>query len=274
MIFVFFKLEDKKSAYEARFGKNLGLTPHLHSHIEIILIEEGTSLGVADTKEAYMSDGDLFISFPNQIHYYQDVTKQVNHKIIIVSPDMCPEFNNILKTMVPESPVLKNAASNERIVSAFDNIIDCKRSGDEYSETEVRGSMLILMSEICRNMPLIKNVSYDSDMAKAIINYCYENYASEISLQSIADELHISRYYISHLFGQRLHIGFNDYINSLRVRSAAELLKSGDKTITEVAYAVGYNSVRTFDRCFLKVRGMTPKEYKAQALQKKKPIAK
>ncbi len=269
MIFVFFKLEDKKSAYEAQNGKALGPTPHLHSHIEIILIESGLSVGVADMKEAEMSEGDLFISFPNQIHYYQDVVKPVYHKIIIVSPDMCPEFGNVLKTMVPESPVLKNAASNERIVSAMNNIIDCKKSGDEYSETEVRGSMLILMSELCRNMKLIKNVSYDSDMVKDIINYCYENYANDISLQTIADELHISRYYISHLFGRRLHIGFNDYINSLRVRSAAELLKGGNKTVTEIAYMVGYNSVRTFDRCFLKIRGMTPKEYRSKAHSKK-----
>ncbi len=268
---MFFQIEHKKSAYEAHSGKTLSPTPHLHSHIEIVLLVSGASVGIADNRRAYMSEGDLFISFPNQIHAYLDETKIVEHKIIIVSPDMCPEFGNILKNMIPESPVLKNAADNERIVSAINNIIDCKITGDEYSETEVRGSMLILMSELCRYLPLVKNVSYDSDLVKDIINYCYENYTSEISLQSIADELHISRYYISHLFGQRLHIGFTDYINSLRVRKAAEMLKSGDKTVTEVAYAVGYNSVRTFDRCFMKVRGMTPKEYKAKALQKKKP---
>ncbi len=269
--FVFFQLEDKKSAYEARnISKTLSVTPHLHSHIEIVLLTSGVSVGVADTKEAEMGAGDLFISFPNQIHYYLDKVRPVEHSIVIISPDMCPEFNNIFKTMVPESPVFKNAGENQRIVSAIDNIVECRKRNDEYSETEVRGSLLILMSELCRSMKLVKNVSYDSDMAKAIINYCYENYANEISLQSIADELHISRYYISHLFGQRLHIGFNDYINSLRVRSAAEILKSGDKTVTEVAYAVGYNSVRTFDRCFLKVRGMTPKEYRKNALQKKK----
>ncbi len=267
---MFFQLEDKKSAYEARNTANvLTVTPHLHSHIEIVLLSSGVSIGAADTQEAEMRAGDLFISFPNQIHYYRDIERPVNHSILIVSPDMCPEFSNIFKTMIPESPVLRNAASNERIVSAINNIIDCKKSGDEYSETEVRGSMLILMSELCRNMKLVKNVSYDSNLVKDIINYCYENYADDISLQTIADELHISRYYISHLFGQRLHISFSDYINSLRVRSAAEMLKSGNKTITEIAYAVGYNSVRTFDRCFLKVRGITPKEYRAKAHSKK-----
>ena len=271
VIFVFFFLEDKKGLYEGRTGKALVSTPHLHHHIEVILIEEGASVGVADTREAEMGRGDLYISFPNQIHYYLDVIRPVNHKIIIVSPGMCPEFSHIFKSLVPESPVLKNAASNERIVSAIDSIIHCRQNKDEYADAEVRGSMLILMSELCRSMPLVEKVHCDDDMVKAIINYCYENYTGEISLQSIADALHISRFYVSRLFGQRLHISFNDYINSMRVRLAAEMLKSGDKTITEVAYAVGYNSVRTFDRCFLKERGMTPKEYKSQAMAKKKP---
>lgn len=267
---MFFQLENKRVAYEARdTGVLLSTTPHLHSHIEIVLVRSGLSLGVADSREAEIEAGDLFISFPNQIHYYLDSVRPVEHSIVIISPDMCPEFGNVFKTMVPETPVLKNAIQNKRIVSAIQNIVDCRLRNDEYSETEVRGSLLILMSELCRNMKLAKNVSYDTDLVKRIINYCYENYSSDISLQSIADELHISRYYISHLFGQRLHIGFNDYINSLRVRSAAEMLKSGNKTITEIAYAVGYNSVRTFDRCFLKVRGMTPKEYRANAHSKK-----
>ena len=266
---MFFQLENKKSAYEARTGHALTALPHLHSHIEIVRVESGESVGFADSRNGGMNKGDLFVSFPNQIHYYDDKIRPVNHKILIVSPNMCPEFGSIFKTMVPESPILKNAADNKRIVSAMENVIECKIRGDEYSETEVRGSVLILMSELCRNMKLVKNAGYDTEMTKEIINYCYENYATDISLQSIADELHISRYYISHLFGQRLHIGFSDYINSLRVRSAAEMLKSGEKTITEIAYAVGYNSVRTFDRCFLKVRGMTPKEYRNKALQKK-----
>ncbi len=266
---MYFHFETRNSAYEARTGIRLSPTPHLHSHIEIVLTETGTSVATADSAEVEVEAGDLFIAFPNQIHYYIDQEQPVNHKIVIVSPDMCPEFGRIFKSQVPKIPLIKNAIENSRIVSAFENMVQCKKEQDEYSETEVRGCMLILLSELFRSIELQENESYDNDLVKDIINYCYDNYSGDISLQAIADELHISRCYISRIFSRRLHIGFNDYINSLRIRSACEMLKNTNLSVTEVAYAVGYNSVRTFDRVFLNERKMTPKEYRQKAFEKK-----
>lgn len=266
---MYFHFETKKSAYEARHGSQLGPTPHLHSHIEMVLTKTGTTVAFADSTEVKVEAGDLFIAFPNQIHYYIDKQRPVEHKILIVSPDMCPEFSRIFKSMVPKVPLLKNAIENPRIVSAVENMVQCKKEQGEYSETEARGCVLILMSEIFRNVELQEKVPYDNDLVKDIITYCYENYNSDISLQAIADELHVSRCYISRLFSRRLHIGFNDYINSLRVRNACEMLKATDLSVTEVAYAVGYNSVRTFDRAFFNARQMTPKEYRQKAFEKK-----
>lgn len=266
---MYFHFETKNSAYEARGGYQLGPTPHLHSHIEMVLTETGTTVAFADSSEVKVEAGDLFIAFPNQIHYYIDEQRPVEHKILIVSPDMCPEFNRIFKSMVPTVPLLKNAIENPRIVAAFDNMVQCKKEEGEYSETEARGCMLILMSEIFRNVELQEKEPYDNDLVKDIITYCYENYNTDISLQAIADELHVSRCYISRIFSKRLHVGFNDYINSLRIRNACEMLKKSDVPITEIAYNVGYNSVRTFDRCFMAVRQMTPKEYRQNAFEKK-----
>ena len=266
---MYFHFETKKSAYEARLGHGLGPTPHLHSHIEMVLTETGTTVAFADSTEVKVEAGDLFIAFPNQIHYYIDKQRPVEHKIVIVSPDMCPEFSRIFKSMVPKVPLLKKAIENPRIVSAVENMVQCKKEQGEYSETEARGCVLILMSEIFRNIELQEKMPYDNDLVKDIITYCYENYNSDISLQAIADELHVSRCYISRLFSRRLHIGFNDYINSLRVRNACEMLKTTDLSVTEVAYAVGYNSVRTFDRAFFNTRQMTPKEYRQKAFEKK-----
>ena len=266
---MYFHFETKKSAYEARLGHGLGPTPHLHSHIEMVLTETGTTVAFADSTEVKVEAGDLFIAFPNQIHYYIDKQRPVEHKIVIVSPDMCPEFSRIFKSMVPKVPLLKKAIENPRIVSAVENMVQCKKEQGEYSETEARGCMLILMSEIFRNIELQEKMPYDNDLVKDIITYCYENYNSDISLQAIADELHVSRCYISRLFSRRLHIGFNDYINSLRVRNACEMLKTTDLSVTEVAYAAGYNSVRTFDRAFFNTRQMTPKEYRQKAFEKK-----
>ncbi|MBO5911896.1 MAG: helix-turn-helix transcriptional regulator [Clostridia bacterium] len=266
---MYFYFETKNSAYEARDGYQLGPTPHLHSHIEMVLTKTGTTVAFADSAEVKVEAGDLFIAFPNQIHYYIDEQRPVEHKILIASPDMCPEFNRIFKSMVPTVPLLKNAIENPRIVAAFDNMVQCKTEKVEYSETEARGCMLILMSEIFRNVELIEKEPYDNDLVKDIITYCYENYSNDISLQTVADALHVSRCYVSRIFSKRLHISFNDYINSLRIRNACEMLKSSSQSVTEIAYIVGYNSVRTFDRVFLNSRKMTPKEYRQKAFEKK-----
>ena len=266
---MYFAFEKKTDAYEARHGNKLGPTPHLHNHIEIVLIEDGSTEATADLVEATANKGDLFIAFPNQVHFYLDKEPLVTHSIIIVSTDMTPDFSRIFKGTIPKTPVLKNAANNRRIVSAINSMLECRRENGEYSETEARGCMLILLSELFKNMELVEKHSLSHDLAKDIISYCYENYTNDISLQSIADDLHISRCYISRVFTRRLHIGFNDYINSLRVRSACEMLKAGEQPITEIAYAVGYNSVRTFDRCFLMSKGTTPREYRLKALEKK-----
>lgn len=266
---MYFAYENKKDAYQTQYGKALSPTPHVHNHIEIVLMEAGSTVATADLIDVTVEKGDLFIAFPNQVHYYIDKERPATHSILMVSPDMTPEFSRIFKTMIPKTPLMKNAMDNSRILTAIKGMLECRSSNGEYAETEARGCMLILLSELFRNLEFTEKAALDHDIVKDIIAYCYDNYSSDISLQSIAANLHISRCYISRIFSRRLHISFNDYINSLRIRSASEMLKTGEQTITEIAYAVGYNSVRTFDRCFMTLKGVTPKEYRLKALKKK-----
>ena len=66
------------------------------------------------------------------------------------------------------------------------------------------------------------------------------------------------------MINSRLHIGFNDYVNSLRISSACKRLVKSDDTVTEISETVGFNTLRTFNRAFRKQMGMTPSEYRAQ----------
>ena len=266
-----FVLEKKEYAFKSLRAASLWPEPHMHSHMEIVFIRKnGKSKAFADGKSVFLEQNDLFIAFPNQIHYYQDIITSPEVDILIISPDMCPEFKQVFDKYIPEAPIVKNAGENTRICASVELLTTCSEGEDEYSETLARGALLILLSEIFKEIKLEKVTSHSSDVLKEILNYCYENYANDISLQKIADDLHLGRYYISRIFNNRLHIGFNAYINSLRIRKACELLKSGDKTITETAFAVGYNSVRSFNRCFREVRGTSPRKYQTESLSKKK----
>lgn len=242
--------------------------PHIHSHLELIYLRDGKTEATADNQTALLEPGDLFLAFPNQVHHYKDLKKPVSVDIFIISPAMCPEFKKLFETSLPESPVYKNAKDNPVIASALCILSDCANSKNEFTEITVRGGMLVLIGEYLRHTNLKKISSHNGDTAKDIINFCYENYMGDISLGTVAEALHISRYYVSHLFASKLNINFNDYINSLRIRKACELLKSGEHSVTETAHAVGYNSVRTFDRCFVKIKGITPREYRNSKVKK------
>lgn len=254
----------KKASY-------LTFEPHVHSHIEFVFMQKGgKTIGFADEKELVIEQGDLFVAFPNQVHYYQDIEKPLEATLLIASPDICPEYKKYLENLLPETPVLKNAANNPRIKNVITILQNCDYENNDFAEAQLRGCMLILLGEFLNCTNLQKIPTNNTDVTKDIITFCNENYMNDISLATISDSLHISRYYVSHIFAKRLHISFSDYINSLRVRKACELLKSGKGSITEIAFAVGYNSARTFDRCFSKIKDVTPREYRANALKKNK----
>lgn len=243
-------------------GTGLAPLPHLHKHIEIVLMTKGKTIAVADSREVLMEAGDLYISFPNQIHYYIDKTVNNKHNILIISPDIIPEFRREFTSFRPVSPVLKAADRNPRIVSAVDNMVEAYAASGKYLNEQMRGNMLILLSELFSSMPLEKKPATDNNLLSDIIKYCYENYMEDITLDALARALHVSRFYISHLFGNQFHVSFRDYINSLRIGQAKELMRQKQLSITEIAYAVGYNSARTFGRCFRQLEGVSPTEYR------------
>jgi len=58
---------------------------------------------------------------------------------------------------------------------------------------------------------------------------------------------------------------FTDFVNRLRINRACQLLMETDRYITNVCYDVGFNNVANFNRRFLQLKGMTPKEFRRQA---------
>lgn len=246
---------------------DLSAIPHLHRHMEIVYVRRGRSVAVAGNQQVRLEEGDLFIAFPNQIHYY--LADPGAHQVIllIASPDLCPEFKHDFKHFLPVSPVYRGASEDPKITAALESILESDRTSGRFSEVEIKANLMLLLSRMLTIMPLQEARNYDNGMLGKILLYCYDNFTEDISLSGLAEALGVSPYYISHIFSKQLHLSFRDYINSLRIDRACEMLKSSEQTITQIAFAVGYNSTRTFNRCFLEGMKMTPKEYRRRIRQ-------
>lgn len=256
---MYFKVETKKAPYTISFGTNLSPLPHLHTHLEMMYFLGGECQCCADDKQGMASEeGDIFLAFPNQIHHYHHSVK-TPHYMLIFSPDICKEFMPIFKKGIPENPIIKNADPEKRIYSRMIDILKSRNS--PYADIIARANVLLILTEIFSSIKLEEGHEYDESILKRIITFCYNNYKSEISLADLSAALGVSSYYISHIFNSKLGIGFKEYVNSLRIMEACELLKSSDKNITEIAYDVGFGTTRSFNRSFLSIMKLSPKEY-------------
>ncbi|MCO7187159.1 MULTISPECIES: helix-turn-helix transcriptional regulator [unclassified Pseudoalteromonas] len=84
----------------------------------------------------------------------------------------------------------------------------------------------------------------------------------DLTLYKLAEYLKVSANYVSQTLNQTLGQSFFDYVNKARIDAAAELLRANDKTVLDIAMAVGFNARSSFYKAFKTHTGMTPGEYK------------
>lgn len=85
------------------------------------------------------------------------------------------------------------------------------------------------------------------------------------TVQSMADQLHISAGYLHSLYKQKFGVSCMDDVIEGRIRNAKDILVYTDMSIAEIATDCGYNNTEHFNRQFRKRTGMTPSEFRDQA---------
>ena len=104
-----------------------------------------------------------------------------------------------------------------------------------------------------------------------------EYYMDNLTLDSVAKEVHVSPPYLSRMFKQCLQINFVDYIHTVRINQAKQLLSNTYFRIQDIALDVGYSSDKYFAQVFKRITGRTPSEYRCETagsvpLHRVKPI--
>ncbi|MCF2939360.1 AraC family transcriptional regulator [Paenibacillus alkaliterrae] len=99
------------------------------------------------------------------------------------------------------------------------------------------------------------------DRAKS---YIQGKYTEDLSLEEVADSIHLNPHYFSKIFKQQVGTTFIDYVTALRINKAKTLMAMGHMSLKEVCFEVGYNDPNYFSRVFKKVTGVTPSDYRNQ----------
>ena len=99
-------------------------------------------------------------------------------------------------------------------------------------------------------------------LGRRIKEYIDRHYMEPITLQSMGEALHISPYYLSHVFKQMSGYSPVQYLLRRRIGEAQTLLITTDLSITRIAEMVGYDTQSYFNLQFTKNVGMPPNKYR------------
>ena len=131
-------------------------------------------------------------------------------------------------------------------------------------ETDSVENLALLMQEIverfCQSV-FPAAMKGEKTAVSRTMRYVELHYAEHISLNTVAQNVYLSPSYLSTLFKKVLGFSFNEYLNMVRVNEAKRLLAMGWSSVTEVAYAVGYESQSYFSKVFRRLAGMSPSDY-------------
>ena len=255
---------------------------HYHEEYELHLIVETSGKVFVGDYIGQFQPGHLVLTGPRLPHNWistnvpaggvplRDVVLQFPHQSLAEAADLFPEMREVL-------PMLERARHGIEFFGLSDfareKFARIKASHGMYRLAEFISFMDALAR--CPDYRLLSSVqlqSFEDDASLArlggILSYLTEHYNRPFSMAELARQAGMSESQFSRYFRRATGNSFTDFVNRLRVNKACQLLMETDLYITNICYDAGFNNVANFNRRFLEIKGVTPKEYRRQAAER------
>ncbi len=242
---------------------------HLHDHTEIIFVlENQLEVNINGVRKA-LSAGDCAVIFPEQVHSYHSPAANKVY-LLIFDNSLVGSFLHMIKKYCPLNPFLGADILPEDVKLVFDRLsaLIPENNTDFGGEAEGRKLLSVawiqlLLALVIPVLQLEKNRKPESmDLTFRLVAYIMEHFQEPLTLELLAKELNVNKYYLSHTLSNSLHMDFRQYLNRIRMEYAMQAIQSNERPLTEIWMEAGFNSQRSFNRVFRDVAGMTPLEYR------------
>ncbi|SHH45391.1 AraC family transcriptional regulator [Clostridium grantii] len=273
-----FQVRVSNSNFKGNFPK------HWHSEMEIVHVNEGSIIITLNQEEYLLKKGDILIIGSNKIHSYQELYCENRIDMILFNYSILEELNKDYDSFKNLLPILQNnhlikSEENPHIHKRLESQI--RTLVEEFNNKEI-GYKYIIMARLyefvtilLRTLPKenytveeIKKIQKKTELLTKVNDYIHRNFMNEITLNQIANEVNYSTFYFTRVFKEYTGVGFKKYLIYYRLNKAREFLLEEDKTIVNVAYESGFNSIKTFNRVFKDYIGCNPTEYKRTIFEK------
>jgi AraC-like DNA-binding protein len=270
---------DKSFVVFKEIGKFFPCPWHYHPEYELVSVVQSTGRRMTGDHIGYFEEGDLVLLGPFLPHLWVNnpCNKGNGNKMaeaIVIHfkenflgdelfkiPEM-ESFNKILK-MSNRGILIKGAAKNKinSLMKKMPDLSGLQRLSALFSIFDILSGPLEY--ELLASPGYVKNINLNgSDRLKKVIDYIMKNFDQSITLPEAASNVNMSLTAFCNFFKENYRFTFVEYVNRVRVGHACKLLTEKDRSIVDVAYGSGYNSIANFNKQFKRYKQMTPTEYR------------
>ena len=232
-----------------------GFPPMFHQHAELLYVESGSISMVVEGQPYTLQAGELFILFPYLTHSYQNAT-DTEVSLLLFDPAVTA-FTNTLLTQRPVDPFV----DGRPFATMLSRAITMLRQGKVKTAT---GYLNAVLGEFLDMVTLQTRPAVSDNTTAQVLEYCSAHFTEPITLKLVADALYLSPSYVSKIFSDKLRYSFREYINSLRIEKAKNLLQNTNLPMAAMMYECGFSNQSSFNRIFRDFCGTTPVQFRKQ----------
>jgi AraC-like DNA-binding protein len=251
---------------------------HCHDEYELHLITATSGKAFVGDWIGQFQPGHLVLTGPRLPHNWvtmdlpdggvaeRDLVIQFPHEPIEESSRHIPEMRAVL-------PLLERAKHGIEFFDFHTRALDHWHRIKASQGLMRLGAFCEFLGELaqCTDYRLLSNAQIQSvdndaqlDQINAILSRITDNLTEPISAADLALELGMNESRFSRFFRRATGNTFTDFVNHVRINRACQLLMESDRQITAIGYEVGFNNIANFNRRFLDIKGLTPREYRRQ----------
>lgn len=256
--------EDEVSIYE---NKDFNYLAHWHMDVELTYVIEGSIYVGVNNNRQLLKKGDLVVCSSGDIHHYESLGLTSKVILLVFKPEVGGFPANMSEALHLSSPFILSEDINSKGLSDIKNILYSIMNEKEKREKHFDLFIKARIIEIC-GLLLRYQDTYDLEskektitnlkVMQKVLSYIDDNYINDITLEEISKKFNIDIYNLSKKINAITGTSFRTYVNSMRVLKAETMILSTDKTLTEIAMECGFNSIRTFNRAYKKIKGCVP----------------
>lgn len=240
---------------------------HLHISIELIYVNKGHKKIKIGENIYTLSEGDVAVILPNIVHTYMDYEEEEGKEnstvitLIIFNQIQNFEFEERSSGITATNPIVSKENIHKDVLYCIQALLKNYQNNESTKLASLY--MQIILERLYPYLDIVegKDVAPKNLIGKVIL-YISKNFRDKISLEVLSREFGVSKEHISRLFSGTINMRLTQYINTMRVDYAKELLITTNSNILTIGLESGFENQQTFNRVFRELSGISPKEFR------------